>query len=59
MESSKITKGQVVKLKSGGPKMVVKKHYNSDLWAVNWFTSDDELKEGYFTAEQLDLISEE
>lgn len=49
-----IKKGDVVKLKSGGPKMTVR-GTTSGLWICSWF-SGEEMKEGMFSAEQLEII---
>jgi uncharacterized protein YodC (DUF2158 family) len=57
MEDNQIKKGLVVRLKSGGPKMTVRKFHASDLWVCTWFAGD-ELKEGNFTPAQLDIVTE-
>ncbi|SMC86862.1 YodC family protein [Chryseobacterium sp. YR221] len=50
-----IKKGDVVKLKSGGPKMTVKGQ-GGPYWVCSWF-DDLELKEGVFSAEQLEILN--
>ena len=51
-----IKSGNVVKLKSGGPKMTVRNHHDGPLWVCSWFDGV-ELKEGYFSEEQLEILS--
>ena len=52
-KSIEITFGQVVRLKSGGPKMTVKYQRQGD-WICTWF-SGDEMKEGAFDKGQLEI----
>lgn len=48
-------KGNVVKLKSGGPKMTVK-GMGGPYWICSWFDGV-ELREGQFSEEQLEILS--
>ncbi|KAA2223038.1 DUF2158 domain-containing protein [Chryseobacterium sediminis] len=50
-----IKKGDVVKLKSGGPKMTVK-GLAGVYWVCSWFVGE-ELKEGMFTSEQFEILN--
>ncbi len=45
-------KGDVVKLKSGGPKMTIIAIRENGVWC-SWFLDDHELKEGEFSLESL------
>jgi uncharacterized protein YodC (DUF2158 family) len=54
--------GDVVRLKSGGPKMTVMwlpdREYTS-AYTCAWFASDDERKTERFPAESLELVTNE
>ncbi|QTE37218.1 DUF2158 domain-containing protein [Mucilaginibacter gossypii] len=50
-ETEKIESGDVVQLKSGGPKMTAESHGNSG-WHCKWFDGTD-LKHGTFFAKSL------
>lgn len=52
-----ISTGFIVKLKSGGPTMVVK-NIDMDRVICNWFNFDDALQEGEFSPYQLKIIEE-
>lgn len=54
---NKLKKGDLVSLKSGGPLMTAKHQMQDGTWKCSWFDSAKELKEGFFTEEQL-IISE-
>jgi uncharacterized protein YodC (DUF2158 family) len=62
MNEPKFTKGEIVKLKSGGPEMTVDRiHTNiydsfSGKYTCKWF-SGDELQEGDFDEETLEKVS--
>jgi uncharacterized protein YodC (DUF2158 family) len=64
MNESKFAKGEIVKLKSGGPEMTVDRiHTNiydqfSGKYSCKWF-SGDELQEGDFDEETLEKASAE
>lgn len=47
-----LQKGDQVTLKSGGPSMTVKHKMADGTWQCSWFAKD-ELREGFFTEEQL------
>jgi uncharacterized protein YodC (DUF2158 family) len=51
--------GDIVELKSGGPKMTVKTRMNSDLdsYECQWF-NDRKLKYSYFKGDSLKLLPE-
>lgn len=48
-----LKKGDLVVLKSGGPDMTVKHKMSDGTWQCSWFDAGNNLKEGYFTEEQL------
>ncbi|MCY0977223.1 DUF2158 domain-containing protein [Chryseobacterium wangxinyae] len=48
-----IKKDDIVKLKSGGPKMTVREPENG-LWVCTWFVGD-KMKQGLFSTEQLQV----
>lgn len=59
MRTIEIGVGDIVQLKSGGPKMVVDKiNYASDLTiGCIWFNKTDELKCAWFSIESLNVIT--
>ncbi len=45
--------GDIVTLKSGGPKMTVRKEIGNSKWECLWFTKNDELKSDTFMVDVL------
>ncbi|WP_430827283.1 DUF2158 domain-containing protein [Chryseobacterium indologenes] len=50
-----LKKGDLVVLKSNGPLMTVKHKMADGTWLCSWFDSKNELQEGYFSEEQLNI----
>lgn len=50
-----IKQGDVVTLKSGGPKMTIQAEVKRDLWQCSWF-DEGELREGMFVTESLQPV---
>ena len=53
MTNAEFNKGDVVKLKSGGPKMTIGYKTASKGWMCNWFVGEQAMKE-VFGGEQLE-----
>ena len=47
--------GQIVRLKSGGPKMTIKAKDN-DAWACQWFDRNGKLHNDSFPEDMLDIF---
>ncbi|WP_017932283.1 YodC family protein [Robiginitomaculum antarcticum] len=47
--------GQIVRLKSGGPKMTIK-GADEDAWACQWFDRNGKIHNDSFPASMLDLF---
>lgn len=50
--------GDIVKLRSGGPKMTVEKYHKRDVVKCIWFVGD-EVKQGFFRQGFLTLATDE
>ena len=50
--------GDVVKMKSGGPKMTVSNFCKNEGWLCQWFNEDRDLQYGSFQADQLEFVIE-
>jgi uncharacterized protein YodC (DUF2158 family) len=47
--------GDLVRLKSGGPKMTVQKDAGSNQWECSWFDRNGKLQKGSFVFEALEI----
>lgn len=55
-QSTEVTIGTIVKLKSGGPDMTVKGYSSSqESYVCQWFAGK-KLEQGYFRVESLELV---
>jgi len=48
--------GQIVRLKSGGPKMTIKATDGKDIWACQWFDRNGKLHSDSFPEDMLDIF---
>jgi uncharacterized protein YodC (DUF2158 family) len=53
--AEEIKTGDVVKLKSGGPKMTADMHSTTGIWSCKWFVGED-LHYGDFESEALEKV---
>jgi uncharacterized protein YodC (DUF2158 family) len=48
--------GQIVRLKSGGPKMTIKSQDGKEVWACQWFDRNGKLQNDSFPEDMLDIF---
>lgn len=57
-DKNRLKIGDIVTLRSGGPRMTIRKEAGSSKWECQWFTRNDELKSDTFVTDMLEPVAQ-